>query len=377
MKALLIAAALLSTGFARAQVADSQAPVPVAIVGLTHGHVQGWFDGFRTHPEIILVGVAEPDAALRARYQQKYNLPPSLFFASEEDMLAHVHPQAVLVYTSIVEHRRAIEIAAKQHIASMVEKPLATTMEDTDAIRDLAQKYNVPVLVNYETTWYANNRQVKAMADEGRFGPVRRIVVHDGHRGPKEIGVGPEFLNWLTDPAKNGAGALFDFGCYGADLATWIMHGQQPISVTAVTEQLKPDIYPNVDDDANVILRYKDAVVIIQASWNWPFDRKDMEVYGATGYADTVYVDYAIRDRMMVRLKGEPRAHAETAPPLPATEDDPLHFLVHVLRSGKTPHGDLNALDTNVTVMKILTAARESARTGRTIKLQDPASMKQ
>ena len=30
--------------------------------------------------------------------------------------------------------------------------------------------------------------------------PVRRVVVHDGHQGPKEIGVGPEFLRFLTDP---------------------------------------------------------------------------------------------------------------------------------------------------------------------------------
>ncbi len=44
-----------------------------------------------------------------------------------------------------------------------------------------------------------------------QLGPLKKFVVHDGHQGPKEIGCGPEFLNWLTDPIKNGAGALMDF----------------------------------------------------------------------------------------------------------------------------------------------------------------------
>ena len=123
---------------------------------------------------------------------------------------------------------------------------------------------------------------------ECRIGDVRRVVVHDGHQGPQEIGVPPEFLKWLTDPAQNGAGALYDFGCYGADLMTWLMQGEAPLTVTAVTNHDKPQLYPHVDDDATIILAYPHAQAIIQAVWNWPFGRKDMEVYGATGYAITV-----------------------------------------------------------------------------------------
>lgn len=40
--------------------------------------------------------------------------------------------------------------------------------------------------------------------------------------GPKEIGVGQEFLDWLVDPILGGGGASFDFGCYGANLFTWV-----------------------------------------------------------------------------------------------------------------------------------------------------------
>ena len=129
----------------------------------------------------------------------------------------------------------------------MVEKPLATTLEDAIAIRDVARKENVQVLVNYETTWYASNRELFELARQGggtallgKLGEVRKVVIHDGHEGPKEINVEPEFLKWLIDPAQNGAGALFDFGCYGADLMTVLMRGQAPTSVTAVTQTDKP-----------------------------------------------------------------------------------------------------------------------------------------
>ncbi len=358
----LLSLALLSTPASHAQPAPH---LSVAIVGLVHGHVQGWFAGLRDHPEVELVGVAEPDPALRARYAQQYHLPVTIFFASEAEMLQHTHPQAVLVYTSIAGHRAAIEQAARLHIASMVEKPLSTTYADALAIQKASEEYHVPVLVNYETTWYRSNTAAAKLLWSGQIGGLRKLVVHDGHEGPKEIGVGPEFLNWLTDPKENGAGALFDFGCYGVDLATWLMHGQAPISVTAVTQTDKPDVYPKVDDDATIILRYPQAQAIVQGSWNWPFSRKDMEVYGATGYVDTVAAD-----GLRVRLPGEKVEQSQAAAPLPGSEDSALHYLGAVLRGEVTPKGDLNALDTNMTVMKILDAARESARTGRTIELR-------
>lgn len=336
----------------------------VAIVGLVHGHVSGLLDHLPSHTDVQLVGVSDPDATLREKYATKYHLDPKIFFPSEAAMLDATHPQAVLVYTAIAGHRAAIEEAARHHVAAMVEKPLATTLADALAIRKISREQNVPVLVNYETTWYASNKAAHDELEAGKLGPLRKLVVHDGHKGPAEIGVQPEFLKWLTDPQQNGAGALFDFGCYGADLATWLMHGESPQTVTAVTQTLKPEVYPHVDDEGTIILTYPHAQVIIQASWNWPFDRKDMEVYGATGSLMTIKLD-----RVRERLKGEAAAEEREAPPLTAPEDDSMHYLTAVLNGTLKPQGDLTALDTNIVVMQILDAARTSAQTGRTVKL--------
>jgi predicted dehydrogenase len=228
----------------------------------------------------------------------------------------------------------------------------------------VANKHKIQVLVNYETTWYASNRAAYDEVKERRIGEVRRVVVHDGHQGPKEINVPPEFLSWLTDPAQNGAGALYDFGCYGVDLMTWLMHGETPLTVTAVVNHDKPQIYKNVDDDATIVLTYPHAQAVIQASWNWPFGRKDMEVYGATGYAITVGAD-----KVRIRHEHDAEEHETTAQPLPTRERDSLSYLAAVLRGQIVPKGDLTALDTNVVAMQILDAARESARAGKSVKL--------
>jgi glucose-fructose oxidoreductase len=344
--------------------AAAEPPVRVALIGLVHGHAQGFLRSLPGNDVAALVAIVEPQQALAQSYAAKYHLDAKLFYTDIEKMLVEQHPDAVLVYTSIADHRKVIEIAARHGVSSMVEKPLATTLEDALAIRDIARKQHVQVLVNYETTWYSSNQEVSAEAQAGKLGDLRKIVVHDGHEGPKEINVEPEFLTWLTDPAQNGAGALFDFGCYGADLATVLMRGETPVSVTAVTQTDKPEIYPRVDDDATVILRYAKTQAVLMPSWNWSFSRKDMEVYGNAGYAITVGAD-----KLRVRYRGQDGESPLAAPPLQQPHRDSLHYLAAVLHGEIKPDGDLSSLETNMVVVQILDAARRSAQTGRTITL--------
>ena len=359
---LLMGLVGMVTLMSRAETGGS--PLRVAIVGLEHGHVEGFLAQLPRHSDVQLVGIADADTALWQKYGKKYSLPDTLFYKNMANMIEMCHPQAVLVYTAISEHRHAIEIAAQYGVSVMVEKPLTISLEDALAIRRVASERQIHVLVNYETTWYASNKAAYDELADRRIGEVRRVVVHDGHQGPQEIHVPPEFLKWLTDPEQNGAGALYDFGCYGVDLMTWLMHGEAPQTVTAVVNHDKPQLYPRVDDDATIVLAYPHSQAVIQASWNWPFGRKDMEVYGATGYAITVGAD-----QVRLRHEHDSEERLTTAAPLNGPQKDSLSYLAAVLRGQIVPKGDLTALDTNVVVMQILDAARESARSGKTVRL--------
>lgn len=352
------------TPYVHGQQTDTK-PVRIAVAGISHGHVPWMLN--RHKPDMQLVGVWDSNNELAQRYAQQFRFDAGLIYTDLEKMLDMVKPEAVVAFGSIYQHLQVVEACAPRGIHVMVEKPLAVSLEHANRMVQLAQQYHIHLLTNFETSWYPTTvKAFQLVNDSAVAGPIRKVVVHDGHPGPKEIGVSPEFFEWLTDPVQNGGGALIDFGCYGANLATYLMNGQQPLSVTAVTQQVKPAIYPKVDDEATIILTYPEAQCIIQASWNWPFSRKDMEVYGKTGY---VIAD----DATQLRIRTE-NAKAETRRTVTAEETgvytDPFSYFADVIRNKITvPENGVYALSTNLTVVKILEAARTSAMTGKTVHI--------
>ncbi len=362
----LLTGSLLSN-IVTAQTAPKK-PLRIGVVGMEHSHVYGILNkGFReaSQTDVEIVGIAEPNRELAEHFSKQFNFPMSLVYATLEEMLDKTKPEAVTDFRRIVNHKKTVDACAPRNIHVMVEKPLATTYADAKAMAALAQKHGIQLLTNYETTWYGSNHKAYALSERNALGDLRKIVVHDGHEGPKEIGVMPEFLVWLTDPVENGAGALFDFGCYGANLSTWLMHNQRPLSVMAVTQQIKPDIYPKVDDEATIVLTYPETQTIIQGSWNWPFARKDMEVYGQTGYAKTID-----GTRMTVRLKGDKTERADNATQADAPAKDPFAYFADLIH-GKTKPDELTSLENNLIVVEILDAARQSAKTGKVVVLKN------
>ncbi|MBX2915572.1 MAG: Gfo/Idh/MocA family oxidoreductase [Cyclobacteriaceae bacterium] len=343
---------------------ESKKPFRIGVAGLTHGHVH-WVLNRAHDGDFEIVGIAEPNRVLAEQLLNQYKLPISLLYPSLNEMLDKTRPEAVTGFGNTFDHLSVVQACAPRKIHVMVEKPLAVSLDHAKQIQQLAKVNSILVLTNYETTWYGSNTKLEELFRTSKpMGPVRKVVVHDGHEGPKEINVGPEFLEWLIDPVKNGGGALMDFGCYGANQITWLLNGERPLSVFAVTQQIKPHIYPKVDDEATIILTYAKAQGIIQASWNWPLGRKDMEVYGEKGYV--------IADRQGSKIKSvhdKPETFVAGGE-LPKPLHDPFTYLAAAVRGEiKILPYDLSALENNMLVMEILEAAKQSAKTGKTIPL--------
>jgi predicted dehydrogenase len=343
-------------------ICQDKKPFRIGIAGLTHTHVH-WLLGKADDGDIEIAGISEPNRELAERYLKQYNLPLTLLYASLEEMLDKTKPEAVTSFNSTDEHLAVVKVCAPRKISVMVEKPLSVNLDEARQMETLANKYGIHLLTNYETTWYGSNQ--KAFEQLEALGDIRKIVVHDGHQGPKEIGVNKEFLDWLTDPVKNGGGALMDFGCYGANLITWLMKGERPQAVVAITQQIKPEVYPKVEDEATIIVTYPKAQGIIQASWNWPYNRKDMEIYGQKGYV------FADRNGLKLKTSAD-KAEVYHAVPSPAKPyHDPFAYLAAVVRGEIiVKPTDLSSLQNNMIVMEILEAAKESARQGKIIYLK-------
>jgi predicted dehydrogenase len=344
----------------------SNSPIRLAVAGVTHGHASWILDrGKNGKTDIVLVAIYEPDSDLALRLAKQYHISEDLLFTDLNKMLDVVKPEALVAFGSIYEHMKVVEACAPRGIHVMVEKPLATNLAHAMKMEELARKYRIYILTDYETSWYPTTEKTYQLVNDSNYiGKVRKVIFHDGHEGPKEIGVSQEFLHWLTDPVQNGGGALIDFGCYGANLMTYLMQDEDPVSVTAVTRQFKPAIYPKVDDDATIVVNYPSAQCIIQASWNWPFGRKDMEVYGETGYA--ISVNSILMRLRNVKSKGE--YTIQITPGDVSVYDDPFSYFADVIKGKiQIPKKGLYSLENNVMVVRILDAARESAQSGKTI----------
>jgi predicted dehydrogenase len=337
-------------------------PLRIGVVGLTHTHVH-WILGRAPKNDFVIVGIVEPNRDLAQRYAQQHGYSMDIVFATLAEMVEKTKPEAVTAFNPINEHLTTVEYCAPRGIHVMVEKPLAATLEQAQKMLNLAKKHSIHLLTNYETTWYGSNEKAYQLVKAGEIGEIRKMVFHHGHPGPIEIGCNQEFLDFLTDPIKNGGGALTDFGCYGANLATWLLQGQTPLTVTCISNQMKPNLYPKVEDDATILLKYPHTQVVIQASWNWAYSRKDMEIYGQKGVIECLN-----GSDMLVATKLEDRGNPLKANNLAEDRNDPFVYFMNVVR-GKIQinPNDLSAPENNLKVMMILEAAKHSAKNNQTV----------
>jgi predicted dehydrogenase len=333
----------------------------LGIIGLVHDHVNWIFN--RKGDDVEVVGIVENNKEAIKRYKERYKLPDSLFFETYEALLQHAKPEAVSAFNETKEHLEVVAFFSPKGIPVMVEKPIAATYEDAQKMAAIAAKNKTLLLVNYETSWYESTYEANALVKSGAVGPVTRMVFNTGHPGPKEIGCSAEFLEWLTDPVLNGGGALTDFGCYGANIATWVLKGETPKTVTCVTTHTKPDLYPKVEDDAAIILNYASTQILIQASWNWSHNRKDMEIYGTKGYI------YCTGAKKMNVLKNSMEGEKPLTPAgIEAYQKDPFRMLYEMVHQGRKLEANaLYSVENNLIVSKILSLAKRSAELGRTV----------
>jgi predicted dehydrogenase len=338
----------------------------LAVVGLDHDHVWGLLKDLAGESNAELVAIADAHQALVD--QAKAKVPPTVkFYSDYVRMLDEMKPDGVIVTTENDRHLEILRECAKRHIHYSTEKPMATNAADAREMERLANQAGIKVMVNYWNAWVAPTHELYHRVHDNQLGPAQRIIVQYGHQGPKEIGVSKYFADWLYDPAKNGGGAVMDFGCYGAEWAVWLKG--RPTRVSAVTQKLKVDQHNAVDDDATIVLDYPDGTAIIEASWDWPYNMGQVQVFGPKGSllatARDLFSRSTGRQEANAGLEGERVA----LDPAASETSNPISYFVDCIRNNK-PVEDPLSMKLNVQVMDILDAARESARTGKQQELR-------
>jgi predicted dehydrogenase len=340
----------------------------IAFIGLRHHTTWTYLDRIVQGKAgaVKLVGIAETEAELigEARRRGVTDVP---VYADYNKMLDETRPDIVWGFLENNRHLEVMQACAPRKIHVIYQKPLSATYRDALAIRDLARKHGVQVMVNYSLAFYPTIFAAKARADAGEIGPIWRMHGRMGHGGPRFRDLATErfFTRWVTDPVQNGAGALMDFGSYNAMWALW--YKGRPESVYASANHLRPETFPKVEDTAVMVLSYKDGVGIFESSWNFPRSFEELEVFGRGGSLLTT------GNEGVVMQKGtEPGVKIEV-PALGPEMAGPIQYFIHCLESGKPVEGPVS-LDLNVGVIEIIEAARKSVETGTAVPLPLPIS---
>jgi predicted dehydrogenase len=329
----------------------------IAVIGLVHSHAWGHLPRMIKGDPAKLVGITETEPELIAEAKKKGSTVP--IYSDYKKMLDETKPDIVWSFVENNRHLEIVQACAPRGIHVIFEKPLASTYKDAVAIRTLANKHGIKILTNYQMAWWPANYTAKAQADAGALGRVWRVRGIVGHGGPGSTGVGKYFFDWLTDPVKNGAGALMDFECYNALWSLWYMG--KPETVYAQVNHLRPETFPKVEDNSTMVLHYKNGVGLFEGSWDLPNSYQEVEVFGPSG---SVFMK---NGKVEVRKSKESASEIAIAP-LPPERSEPIAYMVYCIREKKPIEG-LTALDINVDVAQIIEAAKQSVKTGAAVPL--------
>ena len=343
-------------------------PYKIAVIGLIHSHEGTYVPRMTRSEQVKLVGIAESIPELVSLAKERQGAKDVPFFDDYKKMLDETKPDFVWAFVENNRHLEILKECAPRHIHVIYEKPLASTYKDAVAMADLARKYNVKVMCNYQMAWWPANQIARAEVEKGVIGKTWRLRGIVGHGGPGSTGTGKYFFDWLTDPVKNGAGALVDFGCYNALWSLWYMG--RPESVYAEAVHLRPETFPKVEDSATLVLKYKNGINVFEGSWDLPRSFQDLEIFGSSTAPDGSLNRgsiYMTQQKVEMRNGRETREVPLTA--LPPEKADPIAFMVDAIRNNKPIEG-ITALEINLEVVEIIEAAKESIRTGRAVKLK-------
>lgn len=234
----------------------------IGIAGLTHGHVNQHLRDWRSLGNAAIVGYAEPDRELRAKYAARLGDAPA--YDTVEQMLDAAKPDVISICNETINHVTVVEAAAARGIHCIMEKPMATSLSQAQRILVAATKYGVQVAVNWPTHWGGRHllRAIRLIED----GAIGRLyeVRHRGGSTKPTAREADAFFRWLYRPEINGGGAFADYCGYGIDMA---LNGLGlPSSVWAIAGRyVREDLLG--DDNARMVLQYPRALSMVEATW--------------------------------------------------------------------------------------------------------------
>jgi len=329
----------------------------VGFASLVHDHVWGELHHWKNHPLVELVAVGEPSERLRNKALAA-GVPKA--YDTWEELLDKEQLDIVQAASDNCTAADITEMSMEKGAHVVTEKPMAATFDQANLMVAASQNHQRLLMVNWPNVWEPAFQEWERQILSGAIGRILHLKRRNAHNGPKEIGCDPAFYEWLYDAKRNGAGALMDYCCYGADIAARFLG--LPKRVTGIRSVLAKD-YPVPDDNAIILMDYGNAFAQVEASWT--------EITYAPGPYTTAFGTEAIcaivGKNVVIHRPGKDPETIEPKPLAAPMRNAPEYFL-HCLTTGEEITGFCSSAVSR-DAQEILEAGLRSSDTGTHINL--------
>lgn len=335
----------------------------LGVACMSHDHVWGELQRWREQPNVEIVAGGDDEPRLLEKLQKAQSEKgPVRLYKSWQEMLAKEELDIVQIAGGNNEGADIVEACAAKGLHAVSEKPMAATLAQADRMLAAAEKAGIKLLINWPTAWIPAWQELERRALAGDIGTIRYVRYRSAHSGPIAIGCDPSFIRDLIDPEINGAGALMDYCCYGADLAVRLLGSPQ--SVTGMRGVFGDEpAYAASDDNAIIVSKFERAFSVCEASWSQPvgYAGTNPVIYGSAGSLGLFH------DRVLLQRPGKPE-EAITPSATQSPRRSAPEYLIHCIETGEAVEGFCSP-KVSRDAQEILEAGLRAANTGETQKL--------
>jgi predicted dehydrogenase len=360
--------------------------VRAALVGCGKvGHIHA--AALKSLGEAVFVAVCDASADRAQTFAARYG---ARAFTDITAMLREARPGAVLIATPHPLHAGPAILAAQGGAHVLVEKPLAASLADCDAMIGAAHKAGVRLGVISQRRLYEPVRRMKSAIDAGKIGrPALGVFIMYSWRDPAYYTSDPWRGKWDTE----GGGVLVNQSPHQLDLLQWFMGPIEEISGCWANIN-HPSV--EVDDTAVAILRFKNGGLgsIITSLAQKPGIYTKVHIHGSNGASVGVETDQgasfvagmsrvkapALNDlwtipgeeHRLAEFQAEDRARFGQIDPTTHYHTLQIHDFLHAIREGRPP---LVTGEEGRVVVEMFTAIYRSQRERRPVLLPIQAEL--
>jgi len=250
-------------------------PFRIGIIGTgqiaQRGHLPGLLADGRC--EVVAISARNPERLQKVAG----SFGISAYYTDWREMLALERLDAATIATPPIHHREMAVEAMEHGLDVLIEKPLATSINDAQEIVETAQKTGRIAMVEQSLRYNPAFRKSCELVKSGAIGKIKRIHGAMLHSGPK--GWAPE-SNWFFDPKIAGGGVILDSGVHIVDIIRYITQA----NFADLNGELVYSYNSQIEEEASLTGWLQgDIQVAIELSWHVNPSQVSVNLYGTEG----------------------------------------------------------------------------------------------